>query len=174
MQPKLPATHMRSLLKKNAKNIIIYWKVANFPYAIILHPLLSILHEAYTYLPVMITKYLFKDVHAKSLEHGLQLWGLRSFIVFVLGLEPRGLADHIRTLSLICIPNPPPRRMKRCESEGAEVEAKIVLKERLEPRNRNSLKNGKVTEFPERTPTWGSHLDSWFRKLPDNNWSRWT
>lgn len=115
-QPKLPATHMRSLLKKNAKNIIIYWKVANFPYSIILHPLLSILHETYTYLPVMITKYPFKDVHAKSLEHGLQLWGLRSFIVFVLGLEPRGSADHIRSLSLICTPNPPPRRMKKCES----------------------------------------------------------
>lgn len=63
--------------------------------------------------------------------------------MFVLGLEPRGSADHIRTLSLICTPNPPPRRMKMCESGGAEVEVNIVLKERLEARSRNSLKNWK-------------------------------
>lgn len=54
-----------------------------------------------------------------------------------------GSADHKRTLLLICIPNPPPQRMKRCESRGAEVEVKIFLKDRLEPWDRNSLKNWK-------------------------------
>lgn len=59
-----------------------------------------------------------------------------------------GSADHKRTLLLISIPNPPPQRMKRCESWGAEVEVKIFLKDRLDrktdwPRDRNSLKNWK-------------------------------